>query len=162
MNKRQLAKTLGVSLSTVDKWLLKPDFPARKVGKQYQFNLEEVQAWLEQRDKKRDKGVNLSRERAKLVRINARIKELQLKKMQGELIDRQEAFNVFAFVLTRMAEKIKAIPVKASALLISAKSMQEIKQILEELITEVLNEISSEQFVYDSVCDYASMHGYKQ
>jgi|GEM_PF-4349967 len=49
MNKNQLAKTLGVSLSTVDRWLLKKDFPAKKVGKEYDFDLEDVLSWIEKR-----------------------------------------------------------------------------------------------------------------
>jgi phage terminase Nu1 subunit (DNA packaging protein) len=102
-------------------------------------------------------SLSLTEERARLTKINADLKQLMLKKKQGELIEKQLAFDVFVFTLTRMAEKLKAIPAKASTLLISAQSMVEIKQTLEELINEVLNEISSPEFVRNSVIDYAGM-----
>ena len=159
MNKRQLAKALGVSLSTVDKWLLKQDFPSKKVGNRYCFDIEEVKKWLKKREKDRAKLNTLSKERAKLIRANAQLKELQLKKLKGELIEKQVAFEAFAFTLTRMRDKLIAIPHKSAPLLITAKSLQEIKQILEDLIREVLNEISSEEFASKCVYDYGVTKG---
>lgn len=159
MNKRQLAKALGVSLSTVDKWLLKQDFPSKKVGNKYYFDIEEVKNWLKKREKEREKLNTLSKEKAKLIRANAQLKELQLKKLKGELIEKQVAFEAFAFTLTRMRDKLIAIPNKSAPLLITAKSLQEIKQILEDLIREVLNEISSEEFVFECVYDYGVTKG---
>ena len=106
-------------------------------------------------------SLSLTEERARLTKVNADLKQLMLRKKQGELIEKQLAFDVFTFTLTRMAEKLKAIPAKASTLLISAQSMVEIKQTLEELIREVLNEISSPEFVRNFVIDYAGLHGNK-
>jgi len=106
-------------------------------------------------------SLSLTEERARLTKVNADLKLLMLKKKEGELIEKQLAFDMFTLVLTRMAEKLKSIPVKASSLLISAQSHSEIKQTLEELIREVLNEISSEEFIRSSVSDYASLHDNK-
>jgi phage terminase Nu1 subunit (DNA packaging protein) len=106
-------------------------------------------------------SLSLTEERARLTKVNADLKLLMLRKQQGELIEKQLAFEMFTLVLTRMAEKLKSIPVKASSLLISAQSPIEIKQTLEELIREVLNEITSPEFIRSSVSDYASLHDNK-
>lgn len=50
MNKRQLAREMGVSIQAVDKWLEKglPYTKGGSPGVPYEFYLSEVESWLEQ------------------------------------------------------------------------------------------------------------------
>ena len=105
-----VADHFEVSLRSVQRWATDPTFP-KLSGRR--FDLLQVQAWLDARDGKApaargghlsdaqqpflpeaSKGKDL--EEARLKKLNADIKELELKKMQGELIYRAEVEAMLA------------------------------------------------------------------
>ena len=46
MSVSEIAKHLGVATITIYRWLEKGHIPAHRVGKQWRFNLSEIDAWV--------------------------------------------------------------------------------------------------------------------
>lgn len=90
-------------------------------------------------------GVSLAEERARLTKIQADRKELQLKKEKGELIPVDEAMKEWINALQKVRQKLLAIPIKASPLVIASKNTKEAKEILENFIYEALEEIANQE-----------------
>lgn len=47
LNKRDICEYLNISLSTLDKWLKREDFPFLRVEGVYRFRVDEVEKWIE-------------------------------------------------------------------------------------------------------------------
>jgi len=94
-----VARHFGKSLRTAQRWAKEPDFPKLSGGR---YDLLQVQAWLDARDGKpaarrqqagdqqqpflSEGPRGKEKEDARLKKITADIKELELKQLQGELI----------------------------------------------------------------------------
>ena len=48
LNKRDICEYLNISLSTLDKWLKREDFPFLRVEGVYRFRTDEVEQWVEE------------------------------------------------------------------------------------------------------------------
>jgi len=95
-------------------------------------------------------SLSLADERARLTKIQADMKELQLKKEQGELIEAEVALKLFTEVIQKMSSKLSAIPLKVAPLIIGCKTITEAKEILENLIEEVKAELKNPK-IYKSL-----------
>lgn len=47
MNKGQLASYVGVSRSTIDRWIKNEDFPTAQIGGKYVYKTTDVDRWVE-------------------------------------------------------------------------------------------------------------------
>lgn len=48
LNKRDICEYLNISISTLDKWLKREDFPFLRVEGVYRFRTDEVEQWVEE------------------------------------------------------------------------------------------------------------------
>lgn len=80
--------------------------------------------------------------RARLVRTTADIREYELRKLKGELIEVVQAKSVWERLIVAFKTKMLAIPTKAPQRLVICKEINQIKDILEREINEALGELS--------------------
>ncbi len=95
-------------------------------------------------------SLTLTDERARLTKIQADRKELQLQKERGELIHVETAMKMWGSVIQQIRQKLLAIPTKASPILHGAKTIAETKETLEKFIFEVLEEITETEPGYSN------------
>lgn len=87
MNKRELAKNFDVSLTTIDKWLLK-GCPYTKKNRQYEFNLPDVIAWHKQYFLSNNQASDYQQSKAKKEHFRAELMRLEYEKASGILVER--------------------------------------------------------------------------
>lgn len=115
----------------------------RKPGKPWVIPLEAAREWLENRDKARGSiDPELQKQRARLTRINADRKELQLEQERGRLIRTELAQRLWGAVLFNMINKLEALPSKLAPAL-QGLTIPEAKAALDKAIYEVRMEMSN-------------------
>jgi phage terminase Nu1 subunit (DNA packaging protein) len=80
--------------------------------------------------------------RARLVRTTADIREYELGKLKGELIEVAEAKSLWERLVVSFKTKMLSIPTKAPQRFVICKDINEIKDLLEREIYEALDELS--------------------
>lgn len=140
--KTKLAELFGVSRNTVDNWMNK-GCPGKKKNRIWFFNFETVNKWLQTREEGPGKtDPELTKQRARLVRITADRKEIELLKMQGELLPVQEAMNVWGAMVIAMRNRLEAMENKLPPMLYGL-SIPEIQDVLSKYIYEMREELSN-------------------
>ena len=90
-----------------------------------------------------DENSNPQKEKARLDRLRADMVEQQLAISRGELIREDELILAWTKVGVEIKTRLLSIPTKAAPMLIGLKGMPQVKDILEGLIHDALNEIGS-------------------
>ena len=85
----------------------------------------------------------VSTERARLLRVQSRLKELELSLKRGELVHVFDAADVIEGVVVAIRAKLLALPGKASPRVVVCSSIGEVKTLLDDAIRECLEEIAS-------------------
>jgi len=93
--------------------------------------------------------------RARKVAAEAQIAELELAKVQGELVIAEDVVSAWADTLTGLKAKLISIPSKAAPIVASEDSAGGCQKVLDELIREALEELSN----YDPKIDAANTQG---
>lgn len=148
VNKTQLAEIIGRS----EKWITEMqglhDFPILKKGRGRlgsQFMTADVVAWMEKKKVENLIGnqdaIDLEEAKRRKMAAEAGLAELELMKEQGYLVEIEKVANDFGEQLSNFKAKMISIPSKCAAQIHTADNVQEIKSILEDAITEALNEI---------------------
>ena len=88
-------------------------------------------------------SVSLIDERARLTRINADRKELELKKYRGDLIETEKAMMLWGRVIESFKLRILSWKPRMPALFVGVQDAKEGEAIAEKLTNEVLNELSN-------------------
>lgn len=117
MNRREAAKQLGITDRTLGNWANEPDFPPQaRTGRSW--NVDVISVWRDSRGRKGAedgdelKAVRLQREKAKLAAEvrQAKILELKLKKLEGEVVPRAAVELFAASILTELADLFDQFP----------------------------------------------------
>ncbi len=90
-----------------------------------------------------DDSPDLARERALLARSQREKVELELRVRRQELVELDRVEKLLTEVFARCRAKILAIPTKAAPLVLGLKSMPKIREVLDGLVREVLEELAT-------------------
>ncbi len=88
-------------------------------------------------------SLSLTDERVRLTRLNADLKEQQLRREKGLLLDVSTAMKLWGIIIQKIRTKLLAFGVKLPSLLIGLKSQSKIKTKIDDIVREVLNELTS-------------------
>ena len=88
-------------------------------------------------------SMSLTDERVRITRLNADLKELQYKKLRGELIEVEKAMRLWGQVINAIRQKLLAMPVKLPPLIAGIKSLPQIKGRVDDFIREALVELAN-------------------
>jgi len=140
--KVNLAKAFDVSMTTVDNWIIK-GCPAKKVKGVWYFNFEAVDRWLQVREEGLENAdPELTKQRARLVRLQADRKEIELLKMKGELLPVREAMHLWGNMIIKFGKRLEAMENRLPPMLFGL-SVLEIKETLSKYIFEMREELSN-------------------
>ena len=81
----------------------------------------------------------------KLMKAKAEIAEIEKMKATGELIPKEEVKRTWLELVHKIKQKLLSIPNKVAPVVVTVKSINEIKLILQDKIYEALYEISSDE-----------------
>ena len=81
----------------------------------------------------------------KLMKAKAEIAEIEKMKATGELIPKEEVKRTWLELVQKVKQKLLSIPNKVAPVVVTVKSINEIKLILQDKIYEALYEISSDE-----------------
>ena len=87
--------------------------------------------------------VSLTDERTRLIRCQADLAEIELKKARGELISSKRAMASWRDVVQAVRQRLLGLPTRLAPIVASSKSIPQVKEKLEEAIYEVLNECTN-------------------
>ena len=81
----------------------------------------------------------------KLLKAKAELAEIEKMKATGELIPKEEVKRTWLELVQKVKQKLLSIPNKVAPIVVTIKSINEIKLILQDKIYEALYEISSDE-----------------
>lgn len=88
-------------------------------------------------------GSTYDQERTRKMAADARIAEIELAKVEGELVPAEEVVTAWIDVVGAVKAKLLSIPTKAAPILANEESAGGCQIILEDLINEALEELSN-------------------
>ncbi len=91
-------------------------------------------------------------ERTRKMAADARIAEIELRKVEGELVIAEEVVDAWTSVVGAVKARLLSIPTKAAPIVANETEAGECQIILEDLINEALEELSN----YDPTTDPTS------
>ena len=86
---------------------------------------------------------DLTTERARLAHHQANEKQLQVKKLDGELIPAEQVLEMLQHVIANARAKLLALPSKATMIALSASDPAKIEYEIRDLVYESLNELAA-------------------
>lgn len=145
VSKSGLARYLGLSRTTIDAWCRR-GCPHEEVAGKFVFDSEEVEAWRE--EQKRRAGSQPDdpaylRERTRLTKAQADLRELELERRSGDVIDAADAMALWGEIITTFRNRLLALPRKAAPVVIGCASIIEVQELLEAEVSAILQELSS-------------------
>ncbi len=143
MNKRELAKNFDISLTTIDKWLLK-GCPYTKKNRQYEFNLPDVIAWHKQYFlSNNNQSSDYQQSKAKKEHYRAELMRLEYEKAEGELIEREKLRKRLAEIAVATKDSlllwVKRLPPEFG---LKSEDQKRVALILKKEIYYILNTMS--------------------
>ncbi len=143
MNKRELAKNFDISLTTIDKWLLK-GCPYTKKNRQYEFNLPDVIAWHKQYFlSNNNQSSDYQQSKAKKEHYRAELMRLEYEKAEGLLVEteklRQKLAEMAVILKDALLLWVKRLPPEFG---LSAEDQRRISLILKKEIYQILTTFS--------------------
>lgn len=146
LNKTELAKTLKVSLVSIDAWIRKgcPYVKKGDKGRNYKFSLKEVEVWRNKYLGKTKPLQDLSISESRAIREHFRAlnEELDYKIKMGEFINADVTMQIWGRVVMACRSRLLALPSKVAPVVVHLKSIPEVKDQIEKLIHGALNELS--------------------
>lgn len=88
-------------------------------------------------------GSTYDQERTRKMAADARIAEIELAKVEGELVPAEEVVTAWTDVVGAVKAKLLSIPTKAAPILANEESAGGCQVILEDLINEALEELAN-------------------
>lgn len=88
-------------------------------------------------------GSTYDQERTRKMAADARIAEIELAKVEGELVPAEEVVTAWTDVVGAVKAKLLSIPTKAAPILANEESAGGCQIILEDLINEALEELAN-------------------
>jgi len=113
-NRTEVARHYGVNEDTVSAWHRRDGFPGRRATPEGHtdgyYRTDEIDAWLATRAPHAHGGGSVESERAKLISIQCRERELRLQKAQGELIEVETVKAFMARMINQAGALIDELP----------------------------------------------------
>lgn len=89
-----------------------------------------------------DGSLSLTDERTRLTRAQAEGEEMKVKALKGDLIHRDTAERVWEDVIVACRSRLLSMPSKVAPIVVHCKTIPEIRDKIESLVHEALNELS--------------------
>lgn len=141
-SQEKVAKIFGVSVRTIQHWV-RDNMPVTPQGT---YDVIEIRAWRMVRNQRRLKGKNKIDWEQKYREYKARLAELELKKVLGEVIDvglvEKELIAIFTVIKKSFLSLGRQISPQLSGL-----DTRQICNLLDERIKEILGELSDEKII---------------
>lgn len=147
IGRRELAKKLGVTPRRITLWASDgmPVASGGGRGREARYKLADVLTWRAQRKANDNASSSVSQERAKLFDVQRRKAELDIRKREGELLERVDVERVWTDQIARAKGRLLEIPRAAAPRLLTiiAAGGQEadVQRALRELIHEALADL---------------------
>lgn len=148
-NRTELAKTFGVSLLTVDNWVVEGCPYVRKANRatqtEWQFRTSDVYRWrLERAAAQSEAKEDIKDLKLRILSAEAAMAEIDLAEKRKKLIDINTALQMVGDDFSRCKSRLLAIPAKLAPRLLRVKELGQIKQLLEIAINEALQELNED------------------
>lgn len=144
-NRKDTAAVFSVSTQALGAWDLTPVKKPGATGNRIYYDIRDV---VKMRlEKALDVGGNIpdiQREKARLAKTTASMKELEYKKMKGELIPVEDVTKHWEMLFLAFRAKILNIPQRAAQVALAASSIPEIEDSLTQFLNEALIELSGD------------------
>jgi phage terminase Nu1 subunit (DNA packaging protein) len=82
--------------------------------------------------------------KTRLIKARARTAELEADQLEGKLLDRAEVERAWSTLVLNMRSRLLAIPSRAAPRVIAAAGLMEASALLEQMVSEALNELSQQ------------------
>lgn len=156
----EASHALGVSTATLDKWLADPTFPGKRGTRGAatgSFPIDEIRRWREAKYGRGD-GARVDESgqaRQRKQQAEAALKELQLERLAGSLVDREQAEAIFAATVATARSLLEELPEVLAAGLpanrpklrrkVSAMARRHVLRVLDALAADLKDEESEEE-----------------
>ena len=140
LNRSETAQKLNVALSTLDDWRRK-GCPHTKTGKQVFFNLDDLNAWL---NNKSGSELDYTQERAKLTRLQAEKVTLELEQQRGNLLPLKMVIESWQGLVANARARLLALPPKVAGQVLGMESYVEVEHVIRDIIYEALDELAGD------------------
>ncbi|MDX6481730.1 MAG: hypothetical protein QOG85_2240, partial [Gaiellaceae bacterium] len=142
VNRSGLARHFAVNLSTIDQWIA-AGAPGTKNGAGWQFEIAAVERWKALRlEKNPNEPGLLSEARRRKAIADAELAEYELAEKRRLVVPIDEAVDVLTREFSHAREKLLAMPPRIAPLIVGLKSVAEARVLLDQAVTEILNELS--------------------
>lgn len=137
LNKTETAQMMGITVRSFSEWEIKPE---KKRGNQVFYDLKKVIKYY--RDKNEKKINLISHERARLLKIQSEKAEIELKELEGKLINSDIIEIIWKDQIISFRSKLLSLPNKISLQLSKITSAKKIKSLISDNIHNILEELS--------------------
>lgn len=151
MSQAELCEILGVVPMTIAR-LEERGFPCIEKGSgraPSKYDTQDCIQWLIKHEMRKltqtpdGKVINYDDERARLTREQADKVAMDNEERRGRLVDSDKVGIWWGKIISNAKTRLLAIPTKAAPLVLGMKTMPQVRDQLERMITEVLSELSS-------------------
>ncbi len=137
-----IAEFLGLTVRRVQQLVAEGMLPRPARGKYNFIHCGQAYiAYLKKLAEGRNKEVDA--ERARKVKLEADLAEIELRKEQGKLVDAIQAAKLWEKMIMAFRSRMLALPTKAAPQVFGCASMPEIKEVLEGAVSEALGELAA-------------------
>jgi len=140
--KRELAEIFGVTPRTIENWINKgvPVKTRGGRGIEWDFNTPDVIEWfIEYRT---GSNSDLSKERANLAKAQAKKVNLEVRKLEGDLVSREAILNTWNEIILLSRSHLLAMPSKLTPRLIGQSDHNTIFNIIKDDVYQTLTELA--------------------
>jgi phage terminase Nu1 subunit (DNA packaging protein) len=133
------ASRLGLTAQAIGQWTAKSGAPARREGARVFVQWPAFARWREEqliaKAREEERSGDYERERTRKMAAEASIAELELAKLQGELVTVTDYGEALGRVLDRLTARLRALPLRLSHIGTDAETAAEAE--IERVITEL-------------------------
>ena len=133
----EVAEVMGISYRTAQRWK-KAGMPMTKEGF---FDLEQIESWHLQRNEKSEIKESKDFWDEKIRKYKAKILELELKRIRGEIISKEEVIRSRITRIIAIKRSLLSLPTRLACIM-AMKEPREIEVILSEALGEIIDEFS--------------------
>lgn len=155
VNKAELADAVGVSLTTVDKWIPK-GCPVKQRGGRgvsWEFELAEVIQWLT--DRNTGESADLAKERALLAKAQRQKVTLEIKRLTQEFVPVDAVIAVWSDIILSARNSLLSLPSRITPMVAHETEHSRISGIIKEEIYAVLNNLAEQpEYSHEKTSDY--------
>jgi len=142
----EVARVMGVSYRTAQRWK-KDGMPETKDG---YYDLETVRTWHAARLEEESSAEGKAFWEERIRKYRATMLELELKKMTGELVSRDEVESGRIARIISVKRSLLAVPTRLAPVL-AMKEPREIESVLYEALSEIIDEFSGVRKTHETI-----------